>query len=227
MHLQAAVEPYDLFVRVLAVGPQVNVIRYDPAQPMHERYRVDFDFVDADEWAELSDLTMTINTFFNWDFNSVEALRADGVFYPIDFANACPDSQVTSLHYHIPWLVKAKIRWSLYCAATRRRMRHHPDWMPYFLIADSDLSYREKLAAYAGLAHEVYETARFEEFCAKNLADLDEVTWEYFGTDKAQETVRRKVEIVFPPHEVDQFTDHFWGLLQFWRKTERDRLERR
>lgn len=226
MHLQAAVEPFDLFVRVLAVGPQVNVIRYDPAQPLHERYRIDFDFVDGEEWTELHDLAMTINTFFNWDFNSVEALRAGGTFYPIDFANACPDSQVTSLHYHIPWLVKAKIRWSLYCAATRRRMRHHPDWTPYFLIADSEISYRDKLAAYAGIAAEVYETARFEEFCAKHLAPLDEVAWDYFGTAKAKDTVRNKVEIVFPPHEVEQFTEHFWGLLQFWRKTEQDRMER-
>ena len=225
MHLQAAVEPFDLFVRVLAVGPQVNVIRYDPAAALHERYRVDFDFVDGDEWQLLSDLAMTINTFFNWDFNSVEALRSGGTFYPIDFANACPDSQVTSLHYHLPWLVKAKIRWSLYCAATRRRMRHHPDWTPYFLIADADMPYREKLAAYAAIGNESYETERFQEFCAKNLSGLDEVAWEYFGSDKALDTVRRKVAVLFPAHEVDRFTDHFWGLLDFWRTTERDRLD--
>lgn len=225
MHLQAAIEPFDLFVRVLAVGPQVNVIRYDPALPLHERYRVDFDFIDGDEWQVLSDLAMTINTFFNWDFNSVEALRSGGTFYPIDFANACPDSQVTSLHYHLPWLVKAKIRWSLYCAATQRRMRHHPDWTPYFLIADSDMPYREKLRAYAAIGHETYETARFEEFCDKNLPDLDEITWEYFGTDKARETVRRKVRVLYPEHEVERFTEHFWGLLEFWRTTERDRID--
>lgn len=225
MHLQASVEPFDLFVRVLAVGPQVNVIHYDPAAPLHERYLVDFDFVDGDEWKELRDLAMTINTFFNWDFNSVEALRSEGVFYPIDFANACPDSQVTSLHYHVPWLVKAKIRWSLYCAATRRRMRHHPEWTPYFQIADSDMPYREKLAAYARIAHETYDTDRFEDFCAENLHSLDEITWEYFASDKAKETVRAKVRVLFPEYEVERFTEHFWGLLQFWRKTERDRID--
>ncbi len=227
MHLQAAVEPFDLFVRVLAVGPQVNVIKYDPDAPIHDRYQVDFGFVDSAEWSHLHDLAMTINSFFGWDFNSVEALRKDGVFYPIDFANANPDSQVTSLHYHIPWLVKSLIKWSLYCAATQRSMRHHVEWTPFFLIADSDAPFEEKLAGYADIAADRYETPRFEEFCAKHLGALDEITWEYFTTDRARTAVERKVAVLFPEHEVSRFTEHFWGLLQFWRKTERDRLDSR
>ncbi|CAN5224907.1 hypothetical protein BH18ACT5_BH18ACT5_16920 [soil metagenome] len=225
MHLQEAIEPYDLFVRALAVGPQVNVIRYDPAAPMHDRYKIDFNFVNAEEWQLLADMVLTINSFFHWDFNSCESLRKEGQFYPIDFANACPDSQVTSLHYHLPWLVKAKIRWSLFVAATGRKVRHNPDWNPYFEIADSGASYREKLSGYAALAHRSYETDRFLEFCDRNLSDLDEITWEYFSTDRSLEAVRRKVSVIFPPHEVDRFTEHFWGLLQFWRRTERDRLD--
>jgi hypothetical protein len=224
MHLQEAIEPFDLFVRVLAVGPQVNVIRYDPDSPLHDRYKVDFGFVDDDELSLLDDMAMTINTFFGWDFNSCEALRRDGVFHPIDFANANPDSQVTSLHFHIPWLVKAKIRWSLYCAATRRRMRHHVDWTPYFLVADTDMPYREKLRSYAAIAQERYETDRFHDFCSRHLGDLDEVALSYFATDRAREAVRRKVAVLFPADEVDRFTEHFWGLIQFWRKTESDRL---
>ena len=107
MHLQKAVFPFDLFVRCLGVGPQVNIIKYDPDAPLHDRYKVEFNVVDGAEWEHLVNLTLTINTFFGWDFNSCEALRQDGSFYPIDFANANPDSQVTSLHYHLPWLVKA------------------------------------------------------------------------------------------------------------------------
>ncbi len=224
MHLQAAVEPFDLFVRALAVGPQVNIIKYDPAAPLHDRYKVDFDIVSPEEGSLLTDMALTINSFFGWDFNSCEGLRKDGVFYPIDFANACPDSQVTSLHFHIPWLVKAKIRWSLYVAATNRRMRHMPSWEPFFLVADSDAPFREKLSEYAEIAREWFETDRFEDFCEKNLTDLDEVTWHYFATDKAKETVRAKVAVLFPAHEVEEYTEHFWGLLQFWRQTEADHL---
>ena len=29
---------------------------------------------------------------------------------------------------------------------------------------------------------------------------------------------------MFPAHEVDGFTEHFWGLIEFWRQTEADRL---
>ena len=224
MHLQEAVDPFDLFVRCVAVGPQINVINYDPAAPLHERYVVDFDFVDGDEWQLLRDMTLTINTFFGWDFNSCEALRKDGVFHPIDFANACPDSQVTSLHYFFPWLVKAKVKWSIFCAVTRRTMRRNLNWAPYYEIAERDLPYREKLSAYAAIADRSLETERFEEFCARSLPHVDEVVWEFFATPTAKEAVRHKVRDLYPDHEVEKFTEHFWGLIQFWRKTEADRI---
>ena len=102
MHLQKSIEPFDLFVRCLGIGPDVRFIRYDPSAPLHERYRTDRDFLTSEEESLLRDMTLTINSFFGWDFNSCEVIRKDGVFYPIDFANACPDSQVTSLPLPFP-----------------------------------------------------------------------------------------------------------------------------
>ena len=224
LHLQKAVDPFDLFVRSIGLGPQVRCVRYEAAAPLHERYQVAFNFLTADEAQLLADMTLTINTFFGWDFNSCEALRSNGVFHPIDFANACPDSQVTSLHYHFPWLVKAAVRWAVFCAATKRKMRRTVDWEPYYEIADSDRSYREKLTGYAAIARQRLDSDRFEEFCATHLVHLDEVAWEFFGSAAAKEAVRLKVESLFPDHEVEQFTEHFWGLLQFWRRTEGERL---
>ncbi len=224
MHLQKAIAPFDLFVRAIGVGPQVRPIRYNPDAALHERYEVAFEFLTGDEAQVLRDMTLTINTFFGWDFNSCEALRKDGVFHPIDFANACPDSQVTSLHYHFPWLVTAVIRWSIFCAVTGRKMRMNVDWQPYYEVAAQDLPPREKLRRYGAIARERLESDRFQEFCQRYIPHLDEVVWEFFGTDRAKEAVRLKVQALFPAHEHEEFTEHFWGLIQFWRRTEADRL---
>jgi hypothetical protein len=217
MHLQASIEPYDLFVRQIGLGPQVKIVKYDPSLPLHQRYTEERDFLAREDLRLLEDMVLTINTFFGWDFNSCETLHKEGVWHPIDFANPCPDSQVTSLHVHFPWLVKAKIRWSLFCAATRRRMPLTLDWQPYFDIADKDLPYREKLKRYGKLARKRLQADAFEEFCATHLPHLDEVAWNYFGTEPARVAVRKKVEAIFPQHEWDAFADYFWEKIQAWR----------
>lgn len=220
MHLQKGVVPFDRFIRCIGLGPQTRIIRYDPSQPLHGRYLVDTNFVNAEEASVIEDTTLVINAFFGWDFNSCEALSQEGSWYPIDFANPCPDSQVTSLHFHWPWLVKSKLRWALFCAATKRPFKHNLDWQPYFKIADRKLPEREKLREYAKLARKHFDSERFDEFCATHLAHFDEVAWSYFGSDRAKTAVRKKVEALFPKSEWDAFTEHFWRAVQTWRESE-------
>jgi hypothetical protein len=220
MHLQQGVIPYDRFVRCIGFGPQTRIVNYDPGAPLHDRYTMDREFVTRALAAVLEAITLTINAFFGWDFNSCEALLRGNDWHPIDFANACPDSQVTSLHYHFPWLVKANLKWSLYCAATRRPMRQNLDWQPYFDAAARESSYETRLAAYATLARSHFDTDRFEEFCASHLARFDEISWEFFGSDAARAAVRAKVEALYPPHEVERFTELFWTRIQQWRRQE-------
>jgi hypothetical protein len=217
MHLQRAVENFDLFVRCIGVGPQTRLVKYDPAAPLHDRYTLEEDFVGEAEAQVIRDMTLTINAFFGWDFNSCEALRSSGGWHPIDFANPCPDSQVTSLHRHFPWMVAAIVRWALFCAATRRPMRRNLDWNEFYAIREEGLSFAEALPRYAAVARERLEADRFAEFCATHLAHFDEVLWEFFGTDAARGAVRAKVEALFPPHEVTPFTDLFWDRIQDWR----------
>jgi hypothetical protein len=226
MHLQEAVTDFDLFVRCLAVGPQFSVMRYNPDASLHQRYEVGVDFVDQEEWSLLRDMTLTINSIFGWDFNSCECLRKDGEFLPIDFANPCPDSQVTSLNYHFPWVVKAQLAWAVYCAATERQMRRTLDWEPFYEVRRRDLPYRERLRAYAAIAEKRLDVERFREFRSRHLSHLDEVALAFFGTATAKDAIRQKVEAMFPAHEVEQFTEHFWGLIQFWCKTESERMGR-
>lgn len=220
MNLQSAVLPHDHFVRCVGLGPQTRPVNYDPGAPLHDRYRMDVGFLEPEDVSVLEDMTLTIDAFFGWDFNSCEALRREGVWHPIDFANACPDSQVTSLHYHFPWLIKANLRWSLFCAATERPMRKNMDWQPFLDVAGRDLGPRERLREYARIAHERFETERFREFCLTKLGHLDELAYEFFGSDAMRDAVRQKVEALFPPHEHDEFTELFWDRVQLWREQE-------
>ncbi len=225
MHVQKAVAPFDLFVRAIGIGPQVWCVKYNPDAPLHARYEVAFNYVDAKEWQTLTDMCLTINSFFGWEFNSCESLRKDGTFYPIDFANACPDFQVTSLHFHWPVLVKNMLKWTIFCAATKRPFRMNLDWTPYYDVVKKDLPFEDRLKEYAKIAHQRFETDRFVEFCDRHLGHLDKVVWEFLGSDRAKELVRQKTAALFPAHEVDQFTDHFYGLVQFWRRTEVERMK--
>lgn len=220
MNLQAAVLPHDFFVRNVGLGPQIRHVNYDPGAPLHDRYRQDINFLSAEDQQTLKDMTLTINAFFGWEFNSCEALRRDGIWQPIDFANACPDSQVTSIHYHFPWLIKANLRWSLYCAATDRQMHKNMEWAPFFKIADSDRSPRQKLAEYAKIAHKRFETEEFRKFCKNQLSDLDELAYDFFGSEKLRDAIRQKVQALFPTHEHEEFTELFWDRIQLWRDQE-------
>ena len=60
----------------------------------------------------LEDTTITINTFFGWDFISCESLLKDGTWHPIVFTDPYPYAQVTSLHYHFLWMLRAMLRLS-------------------------------------------------------------------------------------------------------------------
>ncbi|MFL5318566.1 MAG: RimK family alpha-L-glutamate ligase [Myxococcaceae bacterium] len=222
MHLQKAVEPYDKFVRMIGFGPQTRAILYDPTAPLHDRYTREKNFLTDAEHKTLEDTLLTINTFFGWEFNSCESLRdaKAKTWHPIDFANPCPDSQVTSVHYHFPWLVQSYLKWTIYCATTKRKMRKTPDWEPYYEIAAKEIPYEEKLKAYGKLSRERLEEAPFQEFVHNHLSNVDEVSWEFFGTDTAKQAVRKKVAALFPAHEVEQFTELFWKRIQQWRSDE-------
>ena len=219
MHLQQSVEGFDLFVRGIGIGPQVNCVRYDADKPLHDRYVIDRAFLGDAERLTLQRYSRVINAFFSWDYNSCESLRRDGVFHPIDFANACPDSQVTSLHYHFPWIVLSLVRWSLFVAYTQRKMRLNPDWAPYFAIADEEGDFfTDKLPKYDALARAHFEADKFEEFCGTHLRHLDEVANDFFGSDQARGIFRQKVAALYPVHEIDPFTDLFFARVQEWRR---------
>src|SRR5215213_11502707 len=176
MHLQRAVDGFDVFARSLSIGAETMVMRFEPDRPLHDRYQVDHDFLTAETGDEVVTISRVVNAFFRWEFNSCETIVKDGVASPIDYANASPDVALTSLHYYFPWAIRALIRWTAFCSASGRQMRINQSTRDYFDIADrDDLGYGEKLAEYRRLADAYFQVDDYDEFCATKLRHLDEV----------------------------------------------------
>lgn len=218
MHLQAGLDDFEVFVRSLAIGPQVMSFNYDPAQPQHGRYVIDHNFLSAEKGVEARSITKIINAFFRWDFNSCEAILKNGVLHPIDFANACPDIAITSLHYYFPWAIKSLLAWSIFCAVSERPMHIAMNPNDYFAIADGDGSYEEKLAQYTVLADEHLQAEEFEAFKVDQLSDLDAIMWEFVGSAEFDHIIVETVQGEFPAHEHEQFIAHYRGIMDHWRE---------
>ena len=217
MHLQATVE-YDHFARALSIGPETMVMDFRPEQPMHNRYAVSHEFLTPAAGHQAAAISRIVNAFFHWEFNSAEMLvKGDDVF-PIDYANACPDVAVTSLHYYFPWAITALVRWSTYCVVTGRRGNEDLETARYFEIADSDRTYDEKLDAYLALADAHFETERYWEWCEEHLPHLPEQVHEWVTSAGFDRLLRDTVEATYPGHEQEQFLAHFRGLVGLWAK---------
>jgi hypothetical protein len=149
----------------------------------------------------------------------------DGEVHPIDYANACPDVAVTSLHYYFPWAMAALLRWSAFCVVTGRRPQPFIDIAPWFAVADDEsLGYTERLSAYQGLADDYFETERYREFCATTLPHVDEMVLEWIDSAEFRSLLTSTIHQTYPTHEWERFEAHFGGLLGMWVSDEHGRL---
>jgi hypothetical protein len=217
MHLQQAVEGYDVFTRSLSIGPETMVMKFRPELPMHDRYAVEHNFLDAGTGTEVVTISRLVNAFFHWELNSCESLVKGRQVYPIDYANACPDLALTSLHYYFPWAMTALLRWTVFCLVTGRRSGLDMDTARYFAIADrDDLSYDDKLLEYRRLADKYLDTERYTDFCSSHLRHVDEMVYDWVRSPEFDTLLRDTVRDTYPAHEHEQFTAHFQGLLDAW-----------
>ena len=221
MNLQKAVIPYDWFVRCIGLGPQTRKVNYDPSAPLHDRYTMDIDFLAAEDAQVLEDMTLTINAFFGWDFNSCEALAqgrrlvsdrlrqrlpgqpGDLAALPLPLADQGEPALVDLLRRHRPQDAQEP---RLGAVLRRRRPGPRPA--------------RAAARATPTIAHERFETEKFRDFCRTHLGHLDELAYEFFGSETMRDAVRQKVTALFPAHEIDEFTELFFGRVQRWREQE-------
>jgi hypothetical protein len=217
MHLQASVEGFEVFARSLSVGAETTVMRFDPDAAMHERYRVEHDFLAAGVGREVVTISRLVNAFFRWEFNSCENLVRGDEVHPIDYANASPDVALTSLHYYFPWAMGALVKWCVFCVVTGRRMAIDQDKRRYFDVGDrDDLSYEQKLEEYRRLADEYFQVEAYEDFCATALPSIRELVVGYFGSPEFDDLLVDVVRSVFPGHEEDSMVARHRGLVGVW-----------
>jgi hypothetical protein len=216
MHLQATIE-YDKFARALSIGAETMVMDFRPEEPMHNRYAVSHDFLSPSAGHQAVAISRIVNAFFGWEFNSCEMLVKGDSVHPIDYANACPDVAVTSLHYYFPWAISALVKWSVFSLATGRRSKVDLHTERYFEIADNDsLDYDAKVDAYLALADEYFETAKYHEWCAEHLGDFDLRVRDWVSGPDFARLLQATVASTYPEHEQEKFFAHFKGLTDLW-----------
>ena len=226
MHLQATVE-FDHFARALSIGPETMVMDFRPDEPMHNRYAVTHDFLSSSAGKQAVAISRIVNAFFHWEFNSCEMLVKGDDVHPIDYANACPDVAVTSLHYYFPWAMRALVKWTVFCLATGRRPRIDLDTRSYFDIAErGDLEYRQKLAEYGRLADAYFDVDAYRDFCAAQLPDIDQQVLDWTTGPAFDRLLIDTVTSTYPAHEHERFIAHIRGLVALWVRDEAGRLQR-
>ncbi|MFN2490494.1 MAG: hypothetical protein ABR529_12305 [Actinomycetota bacterium] len=224
MHLQTAVEDFDVFARTLSIGAESLTVRYEPSLPLHDRYRVEHDFLSPELGREITMISRLVNAFFLWELNSCEIIVKNGIAHPIDYANASPDLSLISLHYYFPWAIKTLAKWCLFSTVTGRRMPIDQDTERYFAIGDDgELSYEDRLERYGELSDAFFAGGDYHEFCAEHLASVDEVMVELIESDEFDRIVVDTITSSFPSHEHEQFVAHYRGLLRAWANDQRAR----
>jgi len=217
MHLQAAVENYEVFTRTLSIGPQTMVVRFEPGQHGHYRYVVDHEFLAPQLEREVATISRLVNAFFRWELNSCEVIVKDDQAQPIDYANASPDMALVSLHYYFPWAIKALTAWCIFCTVTGRSMRINQNTRDYFEIGDrADLVYEEKLERYGQLADAYFQAEEFEEFRRTVLLHLDELMVEYVSDPEFDDLLVHSICLEVEPERHEEMIERCRGLVRQW-----------
>jgi hypothetical protein len=100
---------WDRYVRCLCIGrSKVLTMAWDPNKPHNERYLNIPDYLSPELGTLIMKQSLTLCQGLGYDMNTVEFAIRDEVPYAIDFTNAAPDMDISSLGpWHFNWTVNA------------------------------------------------------------------------------------------------------------------------
>ena len=214
MYFQATID-YEHFARALSIGPETMVMNFRPTSrcttgtPSRTVPR-------RDGGTQTVAISRIVNAFFGWEFNSCEMLVQGDEVYPIDYANACPDVAVTSLHYYFPWAITALLRWSVFSwrPAGRPRRPAHPQ-----VLRDR----RRRVVVVRREGHRLPRPRRralrhrpLLAVVLREPPDLDEQVHDWVTSTDFERLLRETVDVTYPARSSDGFMAHFKGLTDLW-----------
>ena len=172
-----------------------------------------------DEAELLRDMTLTINAFFGWDFNSCEALRQDGDLAPDRLRQRLP--RLAGDVAPLPLPVAGEGQPAL--VALLRRHEAHDAHEPRLGRRSSTIA-----RARPALPREARAPTRRSRASAStptasrsSAPSTSRTSTRWRGSSSAptaaKDAVRQKVAALFPAHEVEPFTELFWSRIQKWR----------
>ena len=217
MHLQATVE-YEQFARALSIGPETMVMKFQPDEPMHNRYAVSHGFLGESAGNQAVAISRIVNAFFGWEFNSCEMLVKGDDGLPDRLRQRLPRRRrhvaalLLPVGDHGAGELVGLLRWRPAAAdastCTPRR---------YFEIADDEsLSTTTRRSPPTWPWPTSTSTPRVRQWCAENLPHLEEQVHDWVTSADFDRLLRETVDATYPEHEQDQFMAHFKGLTDLW-----------
>jgi glutathione synthase/RimK-type ligase-like ATP-grasp enzyme len=132
MTLQHGVE-FEEYFRCYVIGQdKVQIMRYDPRVPFHERYVKGNPSPSPKLRERIEKDCVTLCHALGYDLNTVEFAVEDGVPYAIDFMNPAPDADVNSVgKENFEWVVNAMADLAVKKALTEEEPARELRWSEF------------------------------------------------------------------------------------------------
>ena len=219
MHLQAAIDGYDVFARSLSIGPETMVMRFRPEQPMHDRYAVAHDFLTPEVGSEVVAISRLVNAFFRWEFNSCEMPRARRRRLPHRLRQRLPRRRPHEPALLLP--VGDEGAREVVRVLRRRRPARRSSTSTRASTSTSATATtsptRRSSPPTAGWPTTTSRPSATRSSAPRSLAHVDELVLDWVASPELRRAAgRHRPQRSTPAHEHERFVAHFRGLIGQW-----------
>ena len=158
MHLQKAVDGFEVFARALTIGPETMVMKFQPDEPMHNRYAVQHGFLSEARGRRGGHHRADRECLLPLGVQLLRDARQGRRGLPDRLRQRLSRRRGDLAALLLPVGHEGPAALVGVLPATGRRPRTQVDTGPWFEVADDEaLDYRSKLGAYQRLADEYFE----------------------------------------------------------------------